>query len=81
MDEQFKYFLSDLITLIQEKYNETLIISLDESVEDKFYRLGSNFAYYDVLDLVESQVSAHGYKSSSFGKISPIIGEKIQEGK
>lgn len=77
MDEQLKNFLGDLITLIQEKYNETLNVPLGENVEDKSYRLGLNFAYYDVLELVESQISAYGYDWSSSGKISPSIGEKI----
>ena len=77
MDEQLRNFLNDLITLIQERYNETLNVPLDESAEDKSYRLGSNFAYYDVLDLVKSQISAYGYDSSSLEKILPIIGEEI----
>lgn len=77
MDKQLKDFLGDLIALIQEKYNETLVVPVDESTEDKYYRLGSNFAYYDVLDLVESQLSSQGIDSNSFGKISPILGEKI----
>ncbi|KKO55021.1 hypothetical protein [Paenibacillus sp. DMB20] len=77
MDKQLKDFLGDLITLIQEKYNETLVVPEDECAEDKSYRLGSNFAYYDVLDLVESQLSAQGFDPDFFGKISPIIGEKI----
>ncbi|MBM6996915.1 hypothetical protein IM700_014755 [Paenibacillus sp. DXFW5] len=77
MDKQLKDFLGDLIALIQEKYNETLIVPVDENSEDKCYRLGSNFAYYDVLDLVESQLLTQGFDSSTFEKISPILGEKI----
>lgn len=77
MDNQLKDFLGDLITLIQEKYNETLVAPEDESVEDKCYRLGQNFAYYDVLDLVESQLLSQGFEPDLFGKISPILGEKI----
>ncbi|MDQ6423108.1 hypothetical protein RB620_27125 [Paenibacillus sp. LHD-117] len=77
MDKQLKDFLGDLITLIHEKYNETLVVPVDESAEDKCYRLGSNFAYYDVLDLVESQLLSQGFDSDSFEKISPILGEKI----
>lgn len=77
MDEQLRGFLEDLITLIQEKYNETLIVPTDECAEDKSFRLGSNFAYFDVLDLIESQLTAHGLDSNSLGKISPTLGEKI----
>ncbi|WP_066324798.1 hypothetical protein [Anoxybacteroides amylolyticum] len=77
MDEQLRVFLEDLITLIQEKYNETLTVPADESAEDKFFRLGSNFAYFDILDLIDSQLIAHGLDSNSLGKISPTLGEKI----
>jgi hypothetical protein len=77
MDEQLRGFLGDLIALIQEKYNETLIAPPDECVEDKSYRLGSNFAYFDILDLIESQLTAHGLDTNSLGKISPTLGEKI----
>ncbi|MFC5468058.1 hypothetical protein ACFPPD_04950 [Cohnella suwonensis] len=77
MDEQLRDFLSDLITHIQEKYNETLIGTKNENAEDKSFRLGSNFAFYDVLDLIESQLSTQGFDSSSLGKISPVLGEKI----
>ena len=77
MDKQLKDFLGDLIALIQEKYNETLDVPVDESIEDKYYRLGLNFAYFDVLDLVESQLLAQGFDTNSLGKISPILGEKI----
>ncbi|ANB59939.1 hypothetical protein [Anoxybacteroides amylolyticum] len=77
MDEQLRGFLEDLITLIQEKYNETLIVPTDESAEDKSFRLGSNFAYFDILDLIESQLTVHGLDSNFLGKISPTLGEKI----
>ncbi|MCZ0757182.1 MULTISPECIES: hypothetical protein [Anoxybacillus] len=77
MDEQLMIFLEDLITLIQEKYNETLTAPTDESAEDKSFRLGSNFAYFDVLDLIESQLTVHGIDSNGIGKISPTLGEKI----
>lgn len=77
MDNQLKDFLGDLITLIQEKYNETLVAPEDESDEDKCFRLGKNFAYYDVLDLVESQLLSLGLNPDIFGKISPKLGEKI----
>lgn len=77
MDKQLKDFLGDLITIIQEKYNETLIVPANESNENKGYRLGSNFAYYDVLDLVESQLLSQGFDTNSFDKITPMLGEKI----
>ncbi|GGJ64681.1 hypothetical protein GCM10008982_12490 [Anoxybacillus voinovskiensis] len=52
-----------MITLIQEKYNETLTAPTDESAEDKSFRLGSNFAYFDVFDLIESQLTIHEINS------------------
>ena len=77
MEKQLENFLGDLITLIQEKYNETLVAPTGESVEEKYYRLGSNFAYYDVLDLVESQLSVQTFNSETFKDISPTLGEII----
>lgn len=77
MDEQLKAFLKDLVTLIQEKYNETLIVPTDESAEDRYFRLGLNFAYFDILDLIESQLISYGIDSNCLGKISPTLGEKI----
>jgi len=77
MDEQLKDFIKDFTSLIKEKYNETLVVPVDESDKDKCYRLGSNFAYYDVLDLIESQLLSQGFDPGLFEKISPILGEKI----
>ncbi|WP_410769152.1 hypothetical protein [Fontibacillus sp. BL9] len=77
MDKQLKDFLGDLITIIQEKYNETLVMPTDESADDKCYRLGSNFAYYDVLDILESQLLSLGFDADSLREILPVLGEKI----
>ena len=77
MDEQLRDFLGDLVTILKEKYNDSLYASSDESAEDKSYRLGSNFAYFDVLDLVQLQLSVQGFDPDSLGKISPVLGEKI----
>lgn len=60
-------FLEDLITLIQEKYNETLTAPTDKSAEGKSFRLGSNFAYFGVFDLIECQLTIHEINSSIIG--------------
>lgn len=72
-----KYFLIDLIKEIQEKYNQTLTEIEEEDLEEKNYRLGTNFAYYDVLELIESQLRAFGYRLDEIGQITPTLGEKI----
>ena len=77
MDEQLKGFLADLVKIIQGKYNETLIEAENESEQDKSYRLGLNFGYYDVLDLIESQLKAFSYDSKEIGEITPLLGRKI----
>ncbi len=77
MDKQLENFLSDLIIVIQEKYNDTLDISISEKIEDKAYRLGSNFAYFDVLSLIESQLIANQLDLGPMKKISPLLGKKI----
>lgn len=61
MQEEMKNFMTDLIWLIQEKYNQSLLETEEETLEDKSFRLGSNLAYYDVLNLVQCQLDAFGF--------------------
>jgi|GEM_PF-1489994 len=70
-------FLSDLITLIQEKYNQSLQAEEREDEQRRSFRLGASFAYYDVLDLIESQLEAFGVERGAFGEIAPVPGQKI----
>ena len=82
MDKQLENFLSDLIIVIQEKYNDTLDISTldistNEKAEDKAYRLGSNFAYFDILSVIESQLIANQLDLGAIKTITPILGRKI----
>jgi hypothetical protein len=77
VENEMKYFLIDLIKEIQEKYNETLTELEEENLEEKNYRLGTNFAYYDILELIESQLNAFGFSTDEFGQITPVLGEKI----
>ncbi len=74
-----KNFLIDLICDIQEKYNDSLLPTKGESSEEKNYRLGENFAYYEVLDLIESQLESFGLSAEDIGQIAPIFGEKINK--
>ncbi len=77
MGENLLNFIGDLITLIQERYNLTIDEPLNESETDKAFRLGSNLAHYSDLDLIESQLSAYGIESKSFGVITPVLGERL----
>ncbi|WP_349407794.1 hypothetical protein [Pseudalkalibacillus sp. SCS-8] len=79
MQNEMKNFLIDLIYEIQEKYNHSLLPTKDERLEEKNYRLGANFSYYDVLELIESQLKSFGYSVEDFGQIAPILGEKINK--
>lgn len=77
MSEELNFFLKDLINLLQEKYNESLSEAGEESDSDRSYRLGVNFAYYDALDMIESQLDSFGIDKSEIGMITPKIGQKI----
>ncbi|PTX46423.1 hypothetical protein C8P63_1601 [Melghirimyces profundicolus] len=78
MDKNLEHFIVDLVNIIQEKYNRTLRINEDEDDLSKCFRQGENFAYYDVLDLINSQLESFGYDRSKIGKIIPDkFGTKI----
>lgn len=79
MQNEMKNFLIDLICELQEKYNHSLLPPKEEGLEDKNYRLGLNFAYYDVLELIETQLKSFGYSEEDIGQIAPILGEKINK--
>lgn len=63
---------------LQVKYNQSLMPTDHENQEEKNYRLGMNFAYYDVLDLIEAQLNAFGLNFVNIGKITPIL-KKMDE--
>ncbi|KYC68270.1 hypothetical protein [Heyndrickxia coagulans] len=79
MQNEMKNFLTDLICEIQEKYNHSLSFPKEEGLEEKNYRLGMNFAYYDVLELIENQLKSFGYSEDNIGIITPILGKKISK--
>jgi len=79
MEEVLKDYLADLISLIRDKYKETLAEASGESDSEKSFRLGANMAYYDVLDMIESQLQSFGIDRTQFGAIAPVIGEQLNE--
>jgi len=76
MDDSFENFMGHLIELIKELYNNTLKGPENESEGDRIFREGRNFAYYDVLDLIQSQIKGYGYDTKPFGVIVPELGKK-----
>ena len=79
MEDSMKDYLADLIILIRDKYKESLVEASGESESEKSFRLGSNMAYYDVLDIIEAQLQSFGIDRSQFGAIAPVIGKQISK--
>ncbi len=74
MNEELSNFLSDLIKLLQEKSDQSLEEgkkSVNET--DAAFQQGLNFAYYDALDLIRSQLEAFGYDAEAFGRFVPEL--------
>ncbi|SDD05223.1 hypothetical protein SAMN04488112_1292 [Melghirimyces thermohalophilus] len=74
MDSELQSFLSDLIEIIQDKYNDSLN-NCDE------FNNGLNFAYYDVLEIIESQLRAFNIDQELFDQITPVLGEEFKRKK
>lgn len=72
-----KNFLMDLVDLYQQKYNDTVRQGQNEPKSQTAYRLGAQFAYYDCLDLLESQLKVFGYDISELGEITPKLGTMV----
>jgi hypothetical protein len=69
-------FLKDLMPLIQEKYNRTLGPRQEgESEGDYQFRNGQNFAYYEALDLLYSQLLAFGVPTQELEPVVPELGQ------
>jgi hypothetical protein len=68
-------FLKDLMPLLQEKYNNTLGPRREgENEADYQFRNGQNFAYYDTLDLIHSQLLAFGIPAKELEPVVPSFG-------
>lgn len=65
--------------MYQEKYKVSLLVQTGESELDKSFRLGMNFAYYDCLDILESQLKAFQVNTSDLGGITPTLGGDNQQ--
>jgi hypothetical protein len=75
MQNEMKNFMGDLIWEIQERYNESLLVPEGENSEDRAFRNGSNFSYWCVLSLIESELIAFGFDEDKIGHIVPMLGE------
>jgi hypothetical protein len=75
--EELKNFINDLIIIIQEKYNDSLEVTHDEN--EKAFRQGCNFAYYDVLDIFESQLKLFKIIDIVSQQIAPVLGQEIKK--
>lgn len=74
-------FLKDLTLLLQGKYNDTLgSCRAGESEADSQFRSGQNFAYYDVLDLIRSQLCAFGISAPELEPVVPELGQPALRG-
>jgi hypothetical protein len=76
MNEELHGFVKDLFVLIQEKYDASLAKEpAPESEIDVAYHQGISFAYYDVLDLIRSQLIAFGYNEEASALAAPQFGK------
>lgn len=77
-DTELLAFLKDLTLLIQEKYNATHGACREGEEEiDYQFRNGQHFAYYDVLDLMHSQLLVFGIPTQALGPVVPELGQAI----
>jgi len=77
MNTESVNFIKDHVFLLQEKYNESLVKINESDIKDEdssFYK-GQNFAYYDALELIKSQVEAFGYNSKEIPVAVPEFGK------
>lgn len=70
---QLKGFMHDLVILLHDKYNDTLQTNDKDATGDKDFRAGMNHAYYDTLNLIESQLKMFGYDVNEIGNITPEL--------
>ena len=74
--EELLAFLKDMLLLIQEKYDATLgSAHAGESEADYQFRNGQNFAYYDTLDLIYTQLLAFDVPTQELEPVVPELGQ------
>jgi hypothetical protein len=77
-DAELIAFVKDLTLLVQEKYNDTLGGQREgESEADYQFRNGQNFAYYDTLDLIHSQLIAFDISTQGLEPIVPELSQRL----
>lgn len=69
MEQSLTNFHENYVEILKKKYNTSLETVANESEEDKDFRLGTNFAYYDCLDVLEQQLQNSGYELGRIGRI------------
>lgn len=82
MNHELQNFIQDYVTLLQEKYHQSLIKTEKYQTEaDAAFYQGTSFTYYDVLDILKSQLEAFGYEIENFETIVPELGKpkKLQK--
>lgn len=71
-----KNFINDLIEILKEKYNNSFSEDI-ESNDIKEFSRGLNFAYFDILNIIETQLKVFGYNIDDLGVITPKLGRRI----
>lgn len=78
MSQELDCFVRDYILILQEKYNDSLTQSQEFGSEvDNAFQKGVAFAYYDALDLIQSQLEAFGYDIETISKTLPEFGRRM----
>lgn len=65
MNQELKTILQGLITICQEKYDDSLMGRDDESEQESAFREGCKFAYSDVSNIIASQIKAIEYSDKN----------------
>lgn len=64
MNQELQNFLKDLVTIYQEKYDDSSVGNDIEDEKSAAFRKGCNFAYYDALDIIASQIKSFGFHNT-----------------
>ena len=77
MEIKLEHFLHDLVWLIKEDYNESLLrASAAHSETERAFAEGESLAYRHVLEMVERQLSAFGASDEMISGIAPEPGQR-----
>lgn len=75
MDDELSLFVRDLVTILQERYNQALEDSKVSAEGDAAFWTGANFAFYATLDIIRSQLLV--YDRSLPETSVPKLGQKV----